>query len=76
MHTISAQAVRSPLRARSIPSISLTELALRAVTFFQLWRERAQGRRQLVKLDDHLLRDIGVSRYDAEMEFNKPFWQA
>lgn len=40
------------------------------------WYERAQGRRALASLDDHLLRDIGLTRVDAERECMKPFWRA
>jgi uncharacterized protein YjiS (DUF1127 family) len=29
----------------------------------------------LLKLDDHLLRDIGVTRAQARREASKPFWQ-
>jgi uncharacterized protein YjiS (DUF1127 family) len=42
----------------------------------QLWRERARGRQQLRTFDDHLLRDIGLTRLQAEAEANKPFWRA
>lgn len=39
------------------------------------WNERARQRRQLARLDDYLLRDIGLSRVDAEQEARKPFWR-
>jgi uncharacterized protein YjiS (DUF1127 family) len=48
----------------------------------RVWRERAQGRRELARLcADHLrtecdLRDIGISHADAWSEARKPFWQA
>lgn len=35
---------------------------------------RARQRRLLLGLDDHLLRDIGVTRADALREAGKPFW--
>ncbi len=31
-------------------------------------------RRDLAKLDDRALRDIGVSRYQAEVEASRPAW--
>ena len=49
--------------------------ALRFVDMLLLFQERARQRRALVELDDRLLRDIGVSRADAEREANKPFWR-
>ena len=42
----------------------------------RLWRERTRGRQQLRTFDDHLLRDIGLTRLQAEAEANKPFWRA
>ncbi len=50
-----------------------------AVAFFDLlieWQAREIQRRDLMTLDDRLLRDIGVSRVDAAREFAKPFWRA
>lgn len=40
------------------------------------WLDRARSRRQLARLDDRQLRDIGVSRTDADREAAKPFWKA
>jgi uncharacterized protein YjiS (DUF1127 family) len=42
----------------------------------ELWQERSRGRRQLLLLDEHVLRDIGITRLQAEAEANKPFWRA
>ena len=39
------------------------------------WHERARQRTQLARLDDRLLRDIGVTRYEAARECGKPFWR-
>lgn len=39
------------------------------------WRERSRQRRQLLSLDDQRLKDIGISRADAEVEASKPFWE-
>ena len=39
------------------------------------WRERARMRRQLLTLDDRLLKDIGVTRTQAFGEAEKPFWR-
>jgi uncharacterized protein YjiS (DUF1127 family) len=40
------------------------------------WQDRARQRHNLLAMDDHLLRDIGVSRADLENEAAKPFWRA
>jgi uncharacterized protein YjiS (DUF1127 family) len=42
----------------------------------RLWQDRARGREQLRTFDDHLLRDIGLTRLQAEAEADKPFWRA
>lgn len=39
------------------------------------WHRLAYERRLLASLDDRMLRDIGVTRLDAEAESSKPFWR-
>jgi uncharacterized protein YjiS (DUF1127 family) len=39
------------------------------------WRWRVAQRDALMKLDDRLLKDIGVSHAEAECEARKPFWR-
>jgi uncharacterized protein YjiS (DUF1127 family) len=36
--------------------------------------ERRRQRLALLKLDDHLLRDIGITRGQAQREASKPYW--
>jgi len=36
---------------------------------------RHRSRRDLLALDDHMLKDIGISRADAVREGDKPFWR-
>jgi uncharacterized protein YjiS (DUF1127 family) len=38
------------------------------------WRRRLRSRRDLMNLSDTELRDIGLSRCNAEFESSKPFW--
>ena len=38
--------------------------------------ERQRTRRDLAALDDRMLRDIGLNRYDVEMELRRPWWKA
>ncbi len=37
--------------------------------------ERRRQRRALSGLDEHQLKDIGLSRGDVEQEITKPFWR-
>lgn len=49
------------------------------IGFFDLicqWHERNIERRQLMKLDDRMLTDIGLDRATAISEGRKPFWRA
>ncbi|MDO3722886.1 DUF1127 domain-containing protein [Marinobacter sp. chi1] len=39
------------------------------------WHMNWRTRTQLARLPDHMLKDIGVSRADAEREAQKPFWK-
>lgn len=40
------------------------------------WAERSRQRRTLAGLNDALLKDLGISRADADAECRKPFWRA
>jgi uncharacterized protein YjiS (DUF1127 family) len=39
------------------------------------WRRRSRERAELATLDDRTLKDIGLTRADAEFLSNKPFWR-
>jgi uncharacterized protein YjiS (DUF1127 family) len=39
------------------------------------WNQRQRQRRHLAAMDDHMLKDIGVSAADAAREAGKPFWR-
>jgi uncharacterized protein YjiS (DUF1127 family) len=41
----------------------------------KLWHSRARERQVLRELDDYMLRDIGLTRSDARMESERPFWR-
>jgi uncharacterized protein YjiS (DUF1127 family) len=40
------------------------------------WRTRARSRNELMNLSDKILLDIGVSRYDADLEASKMLWMS
>jgi uncharacterized protein YjiS (DUF1127 family) len=56
------------------PALGLGTALVRLVDTLLDWQERARERRHLSGLDDHLLRDIGLSRADVDHEVAKPFW--
>lgn len=45
------------------------------IDLMMAWLERGRQRRHLRRLDDHMLKDIGLSRADVAMETDKPFWR-
>lgn len=47
----------------------------RCITWFAASARRSRERSALARLDKRLLKDIGVSRFDAMREANKPFWR-
>jgi uncharacterized protein YjiS (DUF1127 family) len=55
-------------RLRDIAAIGLARLLQ--------WHELARERRALLALSDHMLKDIGISRAEAEREARRPFWSA
>jgi uncharacterized protein YjiS (DUF1127 family) len=40
------------------------------------WRRRSRDRHALAAMSNRSLRDIGLTRYDADWEARKPFWRA
>lgn len=54
----------------------LGDAACRAADALLLWQERHRQRRALITLSDALLKDIGVTRYDASAESRKCPWQS
>ncbi len=44
-------------------------------TTLEMWQDRANQRHRLLEMDDRMLRDVGLSRADAEREGRKPFWK-
>lgn len=45
------------------------------VTLPIIWHERGCHRRDLLMIEERLLRDVGLTRQDIELEASKPFWQ-
>ncbi len=45
-----------------------------ALATLRHWFQVARERRELVALDDHALRDIGLTRADVIGEYDRHFW--
>ena len=50
-------------------------MVTRAADRILLWMERARQRRRLDSLSDHMLKDMGLSRFDTDREASKRFWR-
>jgi uncharacterized protein YjiS (DUF1127 family) len=57
------------------PRISVLPAVRRIPAVIGEWRRRARSRRELLALDDHMLKDIGIARVDAQYEAAKSFWR-
>lgn len=65
----------SRLDARTIPLTTRSNLVARLTRAVSEALNRRRERQLLSRLDDHLLRDIGLAPDDARSEAAKPFWQ-
>ncbi|WP_418316911.1 DUF1127 domain-containing protein [Piscinibacter sakaiensis] len=50
-------------------------LLTRLFIALQRWRYHGRMRRELLTLDDRMLKDIGLTRTDVEQAVNMPIWQ-
>lgn len=60
---------------RTLPRPREGNLFIRVLSKLATAMSRHHDRQLLARLDDHLLRDIGVSPDEAKTECAKPFWQ-
>ena len=50
-------------------------ILLKMLYAYLAWVEVARQRRALLALSDEMLKDIGISRSQADFEGSKPFWR-
>ncbi|MGF1627121.1 MAG: DUF1127 domain-containing protein [Alphaproteobacteria bacterium] len=55
--------------------VSLADRLLQVVQWLEQGLEVHRQRQALRSMDDHMLRDIGVTRADVERETRKPLWR-
>ena len=58
----------SPVFAGKLTNLKLIQL-------IKLWKNRYRQRKALVKLDQRLLDDIGLTFQQAKQEIEQPFWK-
>jgi uncharacterized protein YjiS (DUF1127 family) len=46
-----------------------------ALALLDVWRQRSRDRRELARMDQRSLRDLGLTPHDALYEARKPFWR-
>lgn len=63
------------LRLQPAQPVALGSRFLGALLTLEAWADRRRQRQVLSELDDHMLRDIGLTRAAAEHEASKPFWR-
>lgn len=68
-------AIRADRPGSRTDHAGLLGLVLAICARVESWIDRARERRGLAQLTDRELRDIGISRYEAEQEWRKPFWR-
>jgi len=54
---------------------SILKTAKVVLQILNLWSKRKVERDQLKNLDERLLKDMGITRYDVDQEASKPFWR-
>jgi uncharacterized protein YjiS (DUF1127 family) len=55
--------------------LALSDAGRHVVATLREWRRRTRARGELAELYDRMLKDIGLTRADAEFLINKPFWR-
>lgn len=68
MKTIVMTARVAPVAARHTSRLTGFRKLVRS------WIEVSKQRRALAAMSDHQLKDIGLTRFDAETEAARPFW--
>lgn len=53
----------------------MTGVVASVTVLFTTWQDRRRARQALARLDDHLLRDVGLDPLSAAHEIARPFWR-
>ena len=66
---------RRSFRPTTGERLSFIGMLVRLAEVLAVGRERRRQRIALARLDDRMLRDIGLTTADVEGEASKPFWK-
>ena len=72
---MSHPAARNMLTQTSQSMPVLAHWAMTAAVYLIAWDHRHRSRKVLGQLQDHMLRDIGLTSASAVTEAEKPFWK-
>jgi uncharacterized protein YjiS (DUF1127 family) len=61
--------------SRGAEDRSQPSLFRRMLNVVMTWQNRATMRHHLLNMNEHMLKDIGLSRADAQREANKHVWE-
>lgn len=64
----------STILSQAMPLPPISRLLMGVAVTVARWETNIRTRKALEKLDDHLLRDVGLNRDQAAAEWDKPFW--
>jgi uncharacterized protein YjiS (DUF1127 family) len=71
----SGWSIASAYAPRAIAVDEMIGVGANVMRVLKTWRERREQRREMARLSDRMLADIGLSRLEATREATKPFWQ-
>jgi uncharacterized protein YjiS (DUF1127 family) len=72
----SPESIPSELGAGAAPYSNRWRTGLsNGAAMVRVWLRRIRSRRELAKLEDRELSDIGISRAQARYESERPFWR-
>lgn len=54
---------------------NLTSILVKSIQQILVFKHRYKSRKALLKLDERMLNDIGITHDQAQSEGNKPFWK-
>ena len=63
------------MQSHNSKKISFKSLLLKTLQQLLIYKHRYKSRKVLLRLDDHMLNDIGISKDQAQEEAQKPFWK-